>query len=189
MIRRNASSGDREEVDAPFFNLGVIETQGLDLNINWSADFGPGTFGVNSNLSFLDSFEYQAAPGDRIIDATGTLDQGGLYDVRGLTNFSYAWDVFSIGLGWQYLSAIKNAAAASSPLTTIQGTGDYNLFNLDAGFDWDRYTIRLGVENLLDEDPRIIGANPGVDTNSDSTLPALYDVVGQRYYVGFTARF
>jgi iron complex outermembrane recepter protein len=189
MIRRNASSGDREEVDAPFSNLGLIETQGYDLNINWSSDFGPGTFALNSNLSFLDSFEYQAAPGDRIIDATGTLDQGGLYDLRGLTNFSYAWDTFHIGLGWQYLSDIKNAAAASSPNTTIQGTGSYNIFNLDAGFDWERYTVRMGIENLMEEDPRVIGANPGVDTNTDMTLPALYDVVGRRYYVGFTARF
>jgi iron complex outermembrane recepter protein len=189
MIRRNASSGDREEVDAPFYNLGIIETQGLDLNVNWSADFGPGTFGLNSVMSFLDEYKYQAAPGDRVIDATGTLDQGGMYELQALTNFSYAWDRFSLGLGWRYLDAIKNAAAASSPLTTIQGTGSYNMFNLNGAYDWDKYTVRFGVDNLMDEDPRIIGANPGVDTNSDMTLPALYDVVGQRYYVGFSARF
>jgi outer membrane receptor protein involved in Fe transport len=189
MIRRNASTGDREEVDAPFFNLGVLETQGLDLNVNWTADFGPGTFGLNSVLSLLDSFEYQVAPGDRVIDATGTLDQGGLYEFQGLTSFSYAWDVFSLGLTWRYTSDIKSQAAASSPNTTIQGTGSYNMFNLNAAFDWEKYSVRLGVDNLLDEDPRIIGANPGVDSNSDMTLPALYDVVGRRYFVGFTARF
>ena len=187
MIRRNASSGDREEVDAPFSNLGIIETQGLDLSVNWSNDFGPGTFGLNSVMSFLDSYEYQAAPGDRIIDATGTLDQGGMYDLQGLTNFTYAWDRFSLGLGWRYLDAIKNAAAASSPNTTILGTSAYSLFNLNGAYDWEKYTVRFGVDNLLDEDPRIIGANPGVDTNSDSTLPALYDVVGQRYYLALSA--
>jgi iron complex outermembrane recepter protein len=189
MIRRNASSGDREEVDAPFFNLGVIETQGVDLNVNWSADFGPGTFGVNSVISYLDTFEYQLAPGDRIIEAAGTLDQGGLFDIRGYTNFSYAWDVFSVGLSWQYLSDVKSAGASSSPNTTTQGTGSYNMFHLDAGFDWDRYAVSVGIENLFEEDPRVIGANPGIDSNTDVTLPAIYDVVGRRYYVGFTARF
>jgi iron complex outermembrane recepter protein len=189
MIRRNATTGDREEVDAPFFNLGVLETQGLDLSVNWRSDFGPGTFGLNSVLSFLDSFEYQVAPGDRVIQAAGTLDQGGLYDLQGLTTFSYAFDRLSLGLTWRYLSDIKSQAAASSPNTTIQGTGDYSMFNLTASYNWDKYSIRAGIDNLLDEDPRIIGANPGVDSNSETTLPALYDVVGQRYYVGFTARF
>jgi outer membrane receptor for ferrienterochelin and colicin len=189
MIRRNPSSGDREEVDAPFFNLGIIETQGVDLTVNWRADFGPGTFGLNSVMSYLDSYEYQAAPGDRVIDATGTLDQGGMYELQALTNFSYSWDQLSVGLGWRYLSSIKDTAAASSPTTTIQGTGTYNMFNANASYDWEKYTVRLGIDNLLDEDPRIIGANPGVDTNSNNTLPALYDVVGRRYYLGFSARF
>ena len=58
------------------------------------------------------------------------------------------------------------------PDTTIQGTGSYNMFNLNGAYDWDKYTVRFGVDNLLDEDPRIIGCNPGVDTNTDSTLPA-----------------
>jgi outer membrane receptor protein involved in Fe transport len=197
MVRRNPSSGDREEVDAPFFNLGLIETQGLDLNINWTADFGPGTFGVNSSINYLDSFEYQVAPGGRIADATGTLDpgpggqvgQGGLYDIRALTNFSYSWSDISVGVGWQYLSSVKSAAASLSPDTTIQGTGSYSLFNLNGSYQWSKYVVRLGIENLLDEDPRIVGANPGVDTNSDMTLPALYDTVGRRYYLGFTASF
>lgn len=190
MIRRNASSGDREEVDAPFYNLGIIETNGVDLTINWRADFGPGTFGLNSNMSFLDSFMYQVAPGDRVIEAAGTLDQGGQYELQAMTNFSYTWDSFALGVGWRYLDAIESAAFSSSPTTTIQGTSSYNMFNLYGSYDWDRYTVRFGVDNLLDEDPRIIGANPAAgDTNSDQTLPAIYDIVGQRYYLGFTARF
>ena len=169
--------------------LASSRRSGVDLNVNWQGDFGPGTFGVNSVMSFLDSFMYQVAPGDRVIEAAGTLDQGGQYELQAMTNFTYAFDSFALGLGWRYLDAIKNAAAASSPATTIQGTGSYNMFNVYGSFDWSKYTIRFGIDNLLDEDPRIIGTNPGVDTNSDQTLPALYDVVGSRYYVGFTARF
>lgn len=189
MIRRNPSTGDREEVDAPFFNLGLIETQGLDLNVNWASDFGPGTFGINSIINYLDQYDYQAAPGDVIVDARGTLDQGGMYEVQALTSFTYAWDNFYVGLNWRYLSDIKSAAAASNPNTTIQGTGSYSMFHLNAGVEWDRYALRFGIDNLLEEDPRIIGANPGIDSNSNSTLPALYDVVGRRYFASFTASF
>jgi iron complex outermembrane recepter protein len=189
MIRRNPSSGDREEVDAPFSNLGLVETQGLDLTVNWSKDFGPGTFGLNSNINFLDSYEYQVAPGDRIVDATGTLDQGGLYDVRALTTFSYGWNNVYLGLGWRYLSDIKSASASLNPTTTIQGTDAYSLFGLNASYEWDRFALRMGMDNLLDEEPRVINANPGIDSNTDSTLPAFYDTIGRSYYVGFTMSF
>jgi outer membrane receptor protein involved in Fe transport len=190
MIRRNASSGDREEVDAPFFNLGVIETNGVDLTVTWRADFGPGRFDLNSVMSFLDSFKYQVAPGDRVIEAAGSTDQGGQYEVQSMTNFSYAWDSFALGLGWRYLDAVEHAAVRQSPGSTQLGTGSYNMFNLYGSYDWSRYTVRFGIDNLLDEDPRIVGANPAAgDTNSDLTLPAIYDIVGTRYYLGFTARF
>src|SRR5690606_27490942 len=62
MIRRHEVTGDRAEVDTPFFNLGALRTQGLDLSINWSHEVGPGVVSVNSNINYLDEYRYQLAP-------------------------------------------------------------------------------------------------------------------------------
>jgi iron complex outermembrane recepter protein len=188
-IRRNASSGDREEVDALYSNLGALKTRGVDLQVNWGADIGPGTFNVNSTLNYLDEFMYQTAPTSALVDATGTLDQGGQFDYRLLTTFSYAWDNFNVGVNWRHLSSVEDAAKALAPTTTIQGTGAFDMFNLTAGYNWDKYSLRFGIDNLFDEDPSVIGANPGIDTNTDLTNAGYYDILGRRWYMGLKLSF
>lgn len=189
MIRRNPVTGDREEVDTPFDNLGVLETQGLDLTVAWSRDIGPGIFSVNTNINYLDQYEYQVAPGDIVIDAKGTLDRGGLFDWQALTNFSYSWNNANIGINWRHLDSIDSAAAAQNPNTAIQGPGAYDAFNLYSSYNWDNYTVRFGIDNLLDEDPEYTQFNPTGDTDTDITNGALYDTLGRRWYLGLKASF
>lgn len=193
MIRRNPVTGDREEVDTPFFNLGTLETQGLDLSINWAKDIGPGLFSINSTINYLDNFEYQLAPGSAVVDATGTLDQGGLFDYQAFTRFGYAWENLSLGLTWRHMSDAGSIASATLPTTTIQGPGAYDMFNLNASYNYDKYTIRVGIDNLFEADPELTQSNPlgsgGGDTDSDVTNAGIYDLLGRRWYVGVKASF
>lgn len=193
MIRRNPVTGDREEVDTPFFNLGTLETQGVDFSVNWSRNIGAGVFSVNSTINYLNNFEYQLAPGGAVVDATGTLDRGGLFEWQSLTRFSYAWNDLNLGLNWRHLDSAGSAASAPVPTTTIQGPGSYDMFNFNSSYNWDKYTIRFGIDNLFDVDPELTQSNPlgpnGGDTDSDVTNPGLYDLLGRRWYLGIQASF
>jgi outer membrane receptor for ferrienterochelin and colicin len=194
LIRRNPVTGDREQVDALYSNLGTLQTQGVDLTVSWSRNLGPGNLFVQSTGSWLDYFRYQPDPNAKQNDATGTLDQGGQYDYRLLTNVSYRWSRFNAGFTWRYLPSVENAAKAISPTTTIQGAGAYSLFNLFGSCDLGTVTLRAGVDNVLDKKPLIVGANPGVngvgaDTNTDQTNPSFYDPLGRRYYLGAKISF
>ncbi|MDG2175079.1 MAG: TonB-dependent receptor [Gammaproteobacteria bacterium] len=189
-IRRNAVTGDRSQVDTPFDNLGTQETKGIDMNVNYSMDIGPGTLSMNSNMNFLDTYEYEPAPGAGIIDAKGTLDRGGLFDYQALTRFNYFWNNFNVGLSWRHLADAESAAKAQSPTTTVQGPGSYDVFNLNGGWNFgENYSLRFGVDNLFDEDPELTTADPGVDSNSNVTSAGLYDLLGRRYYIGVKASF
>lgn len=189
MIRRHEVTGDRAEVDTPFFNLGALRTQGLDLSINWSHEVGPGVVSVNSNINYLDEYRYQLAPDDDIVDAKGTLDQGGLFDYQTFTRVGYAWNDINVGLTWRHLDAARPTAASLNPNTTIQGPGSYDMFNFNAGYNWNAYSLRLGIDNLFDADPELTQSNPGVDTDSDITNAGLYDLLGRRYYLGLKMSF
>ena len=58
-----------------------------------------------------------------------------------------------------------------------------------AGYTFnERFSLRAGVDNLLDEDPLIVGAQPG-DNNAEVTRPDYYDVLGRRMYVGLSMSF
>jgi iron complex outermembrane recepter protein len=150
-------------------------------------------FSINSTVNYLDSFKYQLAPGARIVDATGTLDQGGLYDYQTFTRFGYAWDNFNFGLTHRHLSSAKAAAAAQLPTTTIEGPGSYNMFNFVGSFNWQNYTLRFGVDNLFNRNALLTQSNPrgagGGDTDSDVTNAGIYDLLGRRWYVGLKASF
>ena len=43
LISRNGNTGDRENVNSLFLNLGKVRTRGIDVAINWRGDVGPGT--------------------------------------------------------------------------------------------------------------------------------------------------
>ena len=74
------------------------------------------------------------------------------------------------------------------------------LFALNGSYQFgERYTLRAGIENLLDEEPPIVGVNPlqtpfanpgthagiGLGTAVGST----YDPLGRRYYLSLTMDF
>ncbi len=68
--------GYRATVDTPYFNLGGIETSGIDLQFNWNIPIGAGHLNLNSVINFLDYYRDQVSPADAFIDSTGTLGQG-----------------------------------------------------------------------------------------------------------------
>ena len=188
-IRRNTSTGDREEVAALYSNLGLLKTSGIDLQLNYGMDIGPGSLLLGSTISYLDSFEFQTTPTAALLDAKGTFDQGGQYDYRVFTTANYTWDNWSVGLNWRHLPEIDAAAKVLAPNTTQQGADSYDIFNFNSSYSWERYTLRFGVDNLFDTDPETINLIPGGDTNTDNTNPGYYDILGRRWYLGVKVTF
>ena len=52
----------------------------------------------------------------------------------------------------------------------------------------DKISLRMGIDNLTDEDPLIVGARPG-DNNAEVTRADYFDVLGRRAYVGVKMSF
>lgn len=189
LIQREPTTGDRATVTALYSNLGTLTTQGIDLQINWLHDLGPGQISASTNINYLSQFEYQTGPTSPRVDAKGTLDQNGQFTYQTLTNLAYHISGLTVGVNWRHLPSVRNAAAAQLPTTTIQPTVHYDDFDLFSSYTWDRYSIRFGINNLLDKNPPVVGANPGTTTASNTTNPGFYDVLGRRYFVGLKASF
>jgi iron complex outermembrane receptor protein len=65
----------------------------------------------------------------------------------------------------------------------------YQSFNVSAGYVVnERMNIRMGIDNLTDEQPHIVGARPG-DNNAEVTRPDYFDILGRRVYVGVKMSF
>ena len=169
-----------------------MKTSGLDVSVNWTTDVGDGgSFYVNSLLTILNEYVVQDSPTSAPVDAVGTLDQGGQYEWKMTNTFGYVFGggKASVGVNWRYLPAIKDESAARNPLTRVFPVDSYQLLNLFAGYAVnDKMDIRMGIDNLLDEDPLIVGAQPG-DNNAEVTRPDYFDILGRRAYVGVKFQF
>jgi iron complex outermembrane recepter protein len=193
LIARQTSNGGRAYTSALYSNLGTLDTKGLDFTFNWRAAladmFGhdlPGALGFHVSGTWLISFKQQTAPTAAIVQLDGT---GSYYSYRTLAGVSYGVGPASVELQWTHLPSIENSIAASQPTTTILPSGKYDLFNLSAGYEFTRnFSMRLGVDNLFDRQPQIVGAQPGVTDGAGNTNPSVYDVLGRRFYLSIKAR-
>ena len=208
-IVRDEISGAPTEVNAQFQNLGMIETSGVDANLNWRAGFAdigfenvPGMLSLNISASKLFEFKAQEFPTAPALENVGTLARGGMFDWRMVTTLRYSYSDWDVGLNWRYLPEVDSAQAVTDPTTTIQGAGDYSIFNLTGSWNvTETWSVSGGIDNLFNTDPERVGAgqiqniaavNGGGTTvlnGVGSTSAGYYDVLGRRYFINVKLHF
>lgn len=204
MIGRHPVTGERDTVRTPFVNQGALETSGVDIAIDWMTTFrNGGQFFINSLVSYLNEYRIQEAPTEPFLKAKGTLAQGGQFDYRLNSTFGYNFSggKANIGLRWIHLPEVENPAALR-PDPRQAKTDSYNLFGLFAGYDFnERLSLRGGIDNLFDQEPRIVGGDlgtdpaagcpgsPGCNNNAYNTFPQYYDILGRRAYLALKMSF
>jgi len=193
-INRNQVTGGLGDVVRSFYNNGRFKTSGIDFQIDWGLDVGPGRVTVNSVINYLldmKSAELDSLP---LVEYAGTFgpDQNGLngssYRYKALTTVGYNIDALYLGIQWRYLPHIKSATEAILPNTTQKGAPSYNLFNLQGSYQLvDNVGLRFGIENIFNKRPPYTnrdmapppGVLPGGTFNTNN-----YDTNGRRFYVG-----
>ncbi len=204
MIGRQVQTGERDTVQAPYVNSGMLETRGVDLAISWTADIGDGggAFTIDSLITYLDAFNIQDAAGEPILDVLDTLSTtyyGAQYKYKLNNTFRYSFSggKSMVGLSWRHLPDIRSETAARNPATTQLGAEAYDVFGMFASYQInDKLVLRGGIDNLLDEDPVVVEVRPAlvpggppVDSNTDVTRSEYYDVLGRRAYLGLSMSF
>jgi outer membrane receptor protein involved in Fe transport len=206
-INRVANDGALGNILLTYLNNGRFETDGVDMQIDWAFDLGPGRFTWNSVFSYLLSLKSAELPNDPLIDFAGTLGptqnelNAGAFDWKMFNTFGYTIGKWSASLNWQHLPSIESITAATTPNTTFSGAPSYDLVGLSASYAiTTTATVRLGVDNLFDKAPPILERNEdpnlpptllpgGTFGGANSSNPALYDFIGRRYFFIAQMRF
>lgn len=193
LIGRDANSGGGiTNALQPYLNLGGYRTQGVDMQLDWSvrlADIGvgdgSGRFGISSVINYLDKFEIQNLPGAPFQDFAGTIGSGTtLPRWRSTTSFTFGTDTANLLLRWRHIGAMRDASKVTNAASTTPGVNAYDYFDLSLRVDpAERFSLRVGVNNLFDKTPPVVGGVLGV------TDGGTYDVLGRTYYIAATARF
>lgn len=186
-------------------NIGGVKTKGVDFTANYSHDIGKlGSLSLGIIGTYLKSLTTDNGLSAPYNCAGYFGKQCGTPNPkwRGKARLTYASpDGVGLSVQWRYFGAVD--VDSSSTNTTLAGR--YSLFNnhisAQSYFDLastfrvgDKFTFRLGVNNVLDKSPPIISSNgslsacPGVTCNGN-TFPAVYDALGRYLYAGATIDF
>jgi len=182
---RTAATGDvfALELDQ---NVGGVDTTGVDVQVDWSMPAGPGRLEVNALLNYVD--EWQAIePNGGKVEYVGTIGFRALGSAiprwRSLLGLRYGWQGLTFYSRWQHVDAMRDARYANFRVPSRDYVDAGATYEFDDGW-LEGLTATLGVENLLDEAPPIFPSY-----SQSNTEPALYDVLGQRYFVSLRYRF
>jgi outer membrane receptor protein involved in Fe transport len=200
-INRVANDGALGNIITTYYNNGRFQTEGLDTQLDWGVNIGPGRFTLNSALSYLFSLKSAELSSDPLIDYAGALGQGtqqngfdpGQFRWKMFNTFGYGIGPWSASLQWQHLSAMHAAEYPRTPTTPFTGAPAYDLINLSATFSIGKsLVIRGGIDNLFDKWPPVTEVDtappPGV-LPGGAYNDFLYDVNGRRFYLGATVSF
>lgn len=185
--------GDEGYVVNTNVNLAEQHLRGVDLNINYLMEVGPGTLRTSLNGSYSLKKETTSLPGDEgsTYDCSGVVSSN-CYpqpDWRHTMNFLYntggLWDV---GVKWRYIGGFDNLATADT--LTGDSLPSVSYFDVNAGFQLhDNVNLLVGVNNVLDKTPIIVGDALNAPWGNGNTLAGFHDALGRYVFANVTFRF
>jgi outer membrane receptor protein involved in Fe transport len=165
-------------------NLSNWEVRGIDFQVDYSGELGPGVFRGKLVATNLLNWKEAITSADPFEEYAGTASSG--FDVlpewKSTLSFGYTWGGFDGDIRWRYIGDTTDLSFPDFKLDTV------NYLDLTLGYSFEGFAeglrIRGGVTNLSDETPIIYPSQ-----QQSNTDPATYDVLGRRYFVNLTYTF
>ncbi|PCD03163.1 TonB-dependent receptor [Sphingomonas spermidinifaciens] len=200
-IRRDPATGALSGPVATTFglplvlsNLGRIETSGIDFTFNYRRDLGFAGLNLVMNGNWTEKSVFQATPTSFARDCTG------YYSVN-CASIQPEWtlnsratltvDDVDVSLQWRYIDGVEVEPDVGTYLPEFSSIGAKSYFDLTTRFQaTDEMTFTFGVQNLLDQQPPVVGSTIGSTAyNSGNTYPSTYDALGRRFVAATRLRF
>ena len=199
-------------------NIGYLKTSGLDFELNYRTPFSRlgwangGSLALSFNGTYLMNLTTDPGLPPAAGGSATSYNCAGLYGVntcgspnpkwrhRLRVTWTTPWSGLQVSGSWRYYGEVQAQGlssnpylSGSTPTTTVDAhIPSQSYFDLSA--QWrvkDHVTFRLGVNNVFDKDPPLVGSSLG-GTNilyNGNTYPTVYDALGRYAFLGVTADF
>jgi len=200
-ISRDPVTYDIVEIYEPKINRGLLETSGIDTQINWATDILSGDLVVDLVWTHMLKNSFQETSFGTVFDCAGRFGwpcnagkSGTTYPSdRVTTNFNYTYGDLNVFLNWRWIGGTDNAAPLGSaffgvpdPDLAVPTVSTKNYFDLGLGYRFSENIIaRLAIANLTETSPAFM-ADAGNGTNTDS---GMYDLFGRSYTLSFSLQY
>ncbi|HWM27007.1 MAG TPA: TonB-dependent receptor, partial [Woeseiaceae bacterium] len=162
-------------------NIAAFEVEGVDLQVEYAMDAGPGEVRAKWISTYLVGFKDATVQGEEMTENAGTASSGfdALPEWKWTTSLGYRWGGADADLRWRHVDEMNDFAVPAFKLDAV----DYLDVTLGYTFSdtLNGLALRAGVTNLTDEDPIIYPSN-----QQSNTDPSTYDILGRRFFVSAT---
>ncbi len=182
------TDGTIDGVNLNIANVALQTLKGYDLLGTYDFDLFGGDARISYVGTFTDESVFTAFPGDtgpiRCAGKFGNLCGEPLPEYGHRTSLRWTGDKITGQLLWRYVGEVKDDD--DDEVFTVETIGGYSTWDLSGTYRFtDNYWVTIGVDNVLDERPPILGDND----EQSNTYPATYDVFGRTLFVRATADF
>lgn len=190
LVHRDPSTGIITLVENVYVNINAARVNGIDLELGYRSDVGPGSLGwrfLATQLSENSTTNLGAAK----VDRAGDIGVGNYPDFKFTTSLSYNQGPFTAFAQLRYIDSGVYDARDIEGVTISDNSVDSVLYT-DARISWGKdlsngshWSVFGSVTNLFDEDPPVAAAFSSFTGQSSQTNAAVHDLLGRRYTIGF----
>src|SRR5688572_14877340 len=188
-------------------NLGTLRSTGVDLQTSYTLNAGEHRFGFNIVGTYLTEFSNAPLPGFPSYDCVGFY--GGTCGIPApkwrhtfRTNWRTPWSGLDIAAAWRYFGEADSERLSTNPQLSgavnangiATGVPAYSYLDLTASMTFaEKFTFRIGANNVLDKSPPIIPSGGVVDCPAGpcngNTWAQVYDSLGRQIFAAVTVDF
>ncbi len=189
-------SGPPFVVTATNANLARLTTSGIDFQLDYSTAIGASVMGNgDSRLGFFFLGNYSDENNftplidlpDDIVECAGRfgLNCGNPTPKwKWSSRLSWMDGPLTATVRWRHVGKVTDDDDDTDYI--VEELSAYDLFDLALGFEInENFTLTMGVNNIFDKQPPIIGDNQ----EQANTYPGVYDVLGRDYFVSVGMTF
>ena len=190
LVERN-SSGIINLVNRPFFNAGSISTDGVDFKVNYAFDeTAYGNFEIQSQGTYVSSYDVQEQIGGAIIDGVGSDNNGNIgsaiAELRANTRLSWEKGNHSSIVTARYYSDVERVRGSAEGVAEAELIFDahysYTFDQLFKGSDTNM-TLTVGARNIFNNEPNIV-----LTTDNQYFVGTFQDPAGRVLYANVIIR-
>lgn len=178
-------------------NVGKLEAEGVDLEINYAKQLGYGLFGggySRINFNFIGNYTIKnditpvADLPDEINKCAGKFGVLACGNptprVKWTSRLSWIDGPLTTSLRWRHLSSVRDDDPDT--LFFVEKIPSYDQFDLSFMLDVTKaFNVSFGMNNIFDKKPKILGFNQ----EQANTFPGTYDVLGRDFFVSGRLKF
>jgi hypothetical protein len=190
------ANGQFPGVTEQLINVATLKTSGIDVSADYRFTLpGDGnSLTLNMAGTYVDSYTFNLGAQATPINCAGKFGNScAAVSINPIPRWKHqasaVLDLNGIAIQgrWRYVGPVS--ADAGTPILASR-IPSYSYIDTNISFDVNKqYTFRVGVSNLFNINPPIVGGSAGSSgANSGNTFPNVYDALGRTFFAGISLK-